>query len=123
FCLVIPCGPRRQVPSSCGNIFDKLVKRKANTVHCLRFPGDWYRLSLTLYYLFYYFSSCYIVIVLLDQSLFQSCMSFFMQFDCSKGVALMEEQFFIMKPDISSRSLNSIQQLIKQQNTFVLVKD
>ncbi|PPD77394.1 hypothetical protein GOBAR_DD25674 [Gossypium barbadense] len=50
-----------------------------------------------------------------------SCMSFFMQFDCSKGVALMEEQFFIMKPDISSRSLNSIQQLIKQQNTFVLL--
>ncbi|KAH1075098.1 hypothetical protein J1N35_027426 [Gossypium stocksii] len=28
-----------RVPSSCGNIFDKLVKRKANTVHCLRFPG------------------------------------------------------------------------------------
>ncbi|MBA0574988.1 hypothetical protein Golob_025378 [Gossypium lobatum] len=50
-------------------------------------------------------------------------MSFFMQFDCSKGVALMEGQFFIMKPDISFRSLNSIQQLIKQQNTFVLVKD
>ncbi|KAA3460159.1 protein HAPLESS 2 isoform X1 [Gossypium australe] len=72
---------------------DKLVKRKANTVHCLRFSA-----------------TCSNFI----------CMSFFMQFDCSKGVALMEEQFFIMKPDISSRSLNSIQQLIKQQNTFVL---
>ncbi|XP_071723546.1 LOW QUALITY PROTEIN: protein HAPLESS 2-like [Rutidosis leptorrhynchoides] len=37
-----PCGPQRRVPSSCGNIFDKLVKGKANTAHCLRFPGDWF---------------------------------------------------------------------------------
>uniref|UniRef100_A0A803KME4 Generative cell specific-1/HAP2 domain-containing protein n=1 Tax=Chenopodium quinoa TaxID=63459 RepID=A0A803KME4_CHEQI len=37
-----PCGDRRRVPSSCGNFFDKLVKGKANTAHCLRFPGDWF---------------------------------------------------------------------------------
>ncbi|KAL2936380.1 Protein HAPLESS 2 [Bienertia sinuspersici] len=37
-----PCGDRRRVPSTCGNFFDKLVKGKANTAHCLRFPGDWY---------------------------------------------------------------------------------
>ncbi|KAM7258327.1 hypothetical protein ACFE04_014068 [Oxalis oulophora] len=37
-----PCGPQRRVPSSCGNIFDKLTKGKANTAHCLRFPGDWF---------------------------------------------------------------------------------
>ncbi|CAN1135290.1 Protein HAPLESS 2 [Linum perenne] len=37
-----PCGPRRRVPSSCGNFFDKLVKGKANTAHCVRFPGDWF---------------------------------------------------------------------------------
>ncbi|XP_063943788.1 protein HAPLESS 2 isoform X2 [Daucus carota subsp. sativus] len=37
-----PCGNERRVPSSCGNFFDKLVKGKANTAHCLRFPGDWF---------------------------------------------------------------------------------
>ncbi|CAL1375424.1 unnamed protein product [Linum trigynum] len=37
-----PCGPWRRVPSSCGNFFDKLVKGKANTAHCVRFPGDWF---------------------------------------------------------------------------------
>ncbi|KAK6274792.1 hypothetical protein POUND7_004501 [Theobroma cacao] len=36
------CGSQRRVPSSCGNIFDKLLKGKANTAHCLRFPGDWF---------------------------------------------------------------------------------
>lgn len=30
------------MPSSCGNFFDKLAKGKANTAHCLRFPGDWF---------------------------------------------------------------------------------
>lgn len=37
-----PCGPHRRVPSSCGNIFDKVAKGKANTAHCLRFPDDWF---------------------------------------------------------------------------------
>ncbi|KAL0749224.1 hypothetical protein Bca101_031227 [Brassica carinata] len=37
-----PCGPQTRVPSSCGDIFEKLIKGKANTAHCLRFPGDWY---------------------------------------------------------------------------------
>ncbi|PIA49578.1 hypothetical protein AQUCO_01300398v1 [Aquilegia coerulea] len=37
-----PCGTNRRVPSSCGNIFDKMLKGKANTAHCLRFPGDWF---------------------------------------------------------------------------------
>ncbi|XP_057993903.1 protein HAPLESS 2 isoform X2 [Hevea brasiliensis] len=37
-----PCGPQRRVPSSCGNFFDKLMKGKANTAHCVRFPGDWF---------------------------------------------------------------------------------
>ncbi|KAL3499399.1 hypothetical protein ACH5RR_038492 [Cinchona calisaya] len=37
-----PCGDQRRVPSSCGNFFDKMVKGKANTAHCLRFPGDWF---------------------------------------------------------------------------------
>ncbi|KAI5655551.1 hypothetical protein M9H77_32738 [Catharanthus roseus] len=37
-----PCGDQRRVPSSCGNFFDKLIKGKANTAHCLRFPGDWF---------------------------------------------------------------------------------
>ncbi|XP_062193283.1 protein HAPLESS 2-B-like isoform X2 [Phragmites australis] len=37
-----PCGPQHRVPSSCGNFFDKMVKGKANTAHCLRFPGDWF---------------------------------------------------------------------------------
>ncbi|KAF7138533.1 hypothetical protein RHSIM_Rhsim07G0093800 [Rhododendron simsii] len=32
----------RRVPSSCGNFFDKMLKGKANTAHCLRFPGDWF---------------------------------------------------------------------------------
>ncbi|XP_056699798.1 protein HAPLESS 2 isoform X2 [Spinacia oleracea] len=39
-----PCGDRRRVPSSCGNFFDKMVKGKANTAHCLRFPGDWFHI-------------------------------------------------------------------------------
>ncbi|KAJ1294873.1 hypothetical protein BS78_01G179600 [Paspalum vaginatum] len=37
-----PCGPHRRLASSCGNFFDKMVKGKANTAHCLRFPGDWF---------------------------------------------------------------------------------
>ncbi|KAI4372222.1 hypothetical protein MLD38_010481 [Melastoma candidum] len=37
-----PCGPERRVPSSCGNVFDRLIKGKPNTAHCLRFPGDWF---------------------------------------------------------------------------------
>ncbi|XP_027182468.1 protein HAPLESS 2 [Coffea eugenioides] len=37
-----PCGDQRRVPSSCGNFFDKMIKGKANTAHCLRFPGDWF---------------------------------------------------------------------------------
>ncbi|KAG8662120.1 hypothetical protein MANES_01G066000v8 [Manihot esculenta] len=37
-----PCGPQRRVPSSCGNFFDKLMKGKANTAHCVRYPGDWF---------------------------------------------------------------------------------
>ncbi|GAB4835882.1 Transcriptional activator [Ancistrocladus abbreviatus] len=40
--ICCPCGDRRRVPSSCGNFFDKLIKGKANTGHCLRFPGDWF---------------------------------------------------------------------------------
>ncbi|CAN6222982.1 unnamed protein product [Urochloa humidicola] len=35
-----PCGPNQRAPSSCGNFFDKMVKGKRNTAHCLRFPGD-----------------------------------------------------------------------------------
>ncbi|KAJ4885519.1 Protein HAPLESS 2 [Raphanus sativus] len=37
-----PCGPQRRLPSSCGDIFERLIKGKANTAHCLRFPGDWF---------------------------------------------------------------------------------
>ncbi|KAJ0104526.1 hypothetical protein Patl1_18688 [Pistacia atlantica] len=37
-----PCGPRRRIPSSCGTVFDTMLKGKANTAHCLRFPGDWF---------------------------------------------------------------------------------
>ncbi|KAF5942740.1 hypothetical protein HYC85_020382 [Camellia sinensis] len=37
-----PCGNQPRVPSSCGNFFDKMMKGKANTAHCLRFPGDWF---------------------------------------------------------------------------------
>ncbi|KAG9142424.1 hypothetical protein Leryth_024240, partial [Lithospermum erythrorhizon] len=37
-----PCGDQRRVPSSCGTFVDKVVKGKANTAHCLRFPGDWF---------------------------------------------------------------------------------
>ncbi|XP_051188948.1 protein HAPLESS 2 isoform X1 [Lolium perenne] len=37
-----PCGPNRRVASSCGTIFDKMFKGKANTAHCVRYPGDWY---------------------------------------------------------------------------------
>ncbi|GLT40469.1 hypothetical protein SLA2020_146060 [Shorea laevis] len=40
--ICCPCGPQRRVPSSCGNFFDKMLKGKANTAHCLRFPGDWF---------------------------------------------------------------------------------
>ncbi|KAJ4712998.1 protein HAPLESS 2 [Melia azedarach] len=40
--ICCPCGPQRRVPSSCGNVFDKLLKGKANTAHCLRLPGDWF---------------------------------------------------------------------------------
>ncbi|KAL9438611.1 hypothetical protein AB3S75_024308 [Citrus x aurantiifolia] len=40
--ICCPCGPQRRMPSSCGNVFDKLLKGKANTAHCLRFPGDWF---------------------------------------------------------------------------------
>ncbi|XP_021809840.1 protein HAPLESS 2 [Prunus avium] len=40
--ICCPCGPQRRVPSSCGNVFDKLMKGKANTAHCVRFPGDWF---------------------------------------------------------------------------------
>lgn len=40
-----PCGPNRRVPSSCGNVFEKIFKGKANTAHCLRFPGDWHDLE------------------------------------------------------------------------------
>ncbi|KAL6184094.1 hypothetical protein ACLB2K_045498 [Fragaria x ananassa] len=40
--MCCPCGPQRRVPSSCGNVFDKLMKGKANTAHCVRFPGDWF---------------------------------------------------------------------------------
>ncbi|GAB2277531.1 Transcriptional activator [Dionaea muscipula] len=43
--ICCPCGDRRRVPSSCGNFFDKLVKGKANTAHCVRFLGDWYEFS------------------------------------------------------------------------------
>ncbi|KAK7366797.1 hypothetical protein VNO80_08794 [Phaseolus coccineus] len=40
--ICCPCGPQRRTPSSCGNFFDKLTKGKANTAHCVRFPGDWF---------------------------------------------------------------------------------
>ncbi|XP_078442377.1 hapless 2 [Wolffia australiana] len=40
--ICCPCGPRRRVPSSCGNVFDKLLKGKANTAHCVRFQGEWF---------------------------------------------------------------------------------
>ncbi|CAA6656318.1 unnamed protein product [Spirodela intermedia] len=40
--ICCPCGSRRRVPSSCGNMFDKLMKGKANTAHCVRFPGEWF---------------------------------------------------------------------------------
>ncbi|XP_030500218.2 protein HAPLESS 2 isoform X1 [Cannabis sativa] len=40
--ICCPCGPQRRMPSSCGNVFDKWVKGKANTAHCVRFPGDWF---------------------------------------------------------------------------------
>ncbi|XP_010278564.2 PREDICTED: protein HAPLESS 2 isoform X2 [Nelumbo nucifera] len=40
--ICCPCGTRRRVPSSCGSFFGKLMKGKANTAHCLRFPGDWF---------------------------------------------------------------------------------
>ncbi|RWR84966.1 Generative cell specific-1 [Cinnamomum micranthum f. kanehirae] len=40
--ICCPCGPWRRAPSSCGNFFDKLFKGKANSAHCLRFPGDWF---------------------------------------------------------------------------------
>ncbi|KAK4748600.1 hypothetical protein SAY87_015186 [Trapa incisa] len=37
--ICCPCGPQRRVPSSCGTT---MLKGKANTAHCLRFPGDWF---------------------------------------------------------------------------------
>ncbi|XP_071689578.1 protein HAPLESS 2-like [Rutidosis leptorrhynchoides] len=37
-----PCGKWRRVPSSCGSIFNTISRGKANTAHCLRFPGDWF---------------------------------------------------------------------------------
>ncbi|KAJ0243171.1 Protein HAPLESS 2 [Hirschfeldia incana] len=37
-----PCGPQTRLPSSCGDVFERLIKGKANTAHCLRFPGDWF---------------------------------------------------------------------------------
>ncbi|XP_028767528.1 protein HAPLESS 2 [Neltuma alba] len=40
--ICCPCGPQRRMPSSCGNFFDKLTKGKANTAHCVRFPGEWF---------------------------------------------------------------------------------
>ncbi|XP_071686872.1 protein HAPLESS 2-like [Rutidosis leptorrhynchoides] len=40
--MCCPCGPDHRVPTSCGNIFNQIKKGKANTAHCLRFPGDWY---------------------------------------------------------------------------------
>ncbi|EXC34108.1 hypothetical protein L484_010566 [Morus notabilis] len=40
--ICCPCGPQRRMPSSCGNVFDKWMKGKPNTAHCLRFPGDWF---------------------------------------------------------------------------------
>ncbi|KAG4386328.1 hypothetical protein GLYMA_11G026100v4 [Glycine max] len=40
--ICCPCGPQRWMPSSCGNFFDKLTKGKANTAHCVHFPGDWF---------------------------------------------------------------------------------
>ncbi|XP_022159670.1 protein HAPLESS 2 [Momordica charantia] len=40
--ICCPCGAKRRMPSSCGNFFDKMIKGKANTAHCLRFPGDWF---------------------------------------------------------------------------------
>ncbi|XP_044476823.1 protein HAPLESS 2 [Mangifera indica] len=40
--ICCPCGPRRRVPSSCGTVLNKVLKGKANTAHCLRFPGDWF---------------------------------------------------------------------------------
>ncbi|XP_027362592.1 protein HAPLESS 2 [Abrus precatorius] len=40
--ICCPCGPQRRMPLSCGNFFDKLTKGKANTAHCVRFPGDWF---------------------------------------------------------------------------------
>lgn len=40
--ICCPCGPQRRMPSSCGNVFDKWMKGKPNTAHCVRFPGDWF---------------------------------------------------------------------------------
>ncbi|XP_004143990.1 protein HAPLESS 2 [Cucumis sativus] len=40
--ICCPCGAKRRMPTSCGNFFDKMIKGKANTAHCLRFPGDWF---------------------------------------------------------------------------------
>ncbi|GMN32298.1 hypothetical protein TIFTF001_003601 [Ficus carica] len=36
--ICCPCGPQRRMPSSCGNVFDKWMKGKPNTAHCVRFP-------------------------------------------------------------------------------------
>ncbi|KAL5559362.1 hypothetical protein UlMin_035573 [Ulmus minor] len=42
--ICCPCGLKGQKrkPSSCGNLFEKWDKGKANTAHCVRFPGDWF---------------------------------------------------------------------------------
>ncbi|XP_038875720.1 protein HAPLESS 2 [Benincasa hispida] len=40
--ICCPCGAKRRMPTSCGNFFDKMIKGKKNTAHCLRFPGDWF---------------------------------------------------------------------------------
>ncbi|CAN6484930.1 unnamed protein product [Victoria cruziana] len=36
------CGPNARVPHKCGSPFAAIIKGKANTAHCLRFPGDWF---------------------------------------------------------------------------------
>ncbi|XP_057978351.1 protein HAPLESS 2 [Malania oleifera] len=40
--ICCPCGTQRRMPSSCGSFFDKVMKGKINTAHCLRFPSDWF---------------------------------------------------------------------------------
>ncbi|XP_047341480.1 protein HAPLESS 2 [Impatiens glandulifera] len=40
--ICCPCGNQRRIPSSCGDFFDKMLKGKANTAHCLRYAGEWF---------------------------------------------------------------------------------